>query len=476
MPSGDCCALCSQSLTSTCHFARCCNCHSFAAHLDCLGFEPGSPLAENIFTYSWHCNECKRCESCNAKEDEENLILCDECDRGFHTYCCTPPLSQKPSGDWMCQLCLPSALDATPVSKSSSPVAAASLPVSPTFGGKLDTAQADTLPFAPTAEDSLVFQRIKHQVSASIGTYDSNVLSKKKNSTPNKIKRIVIGSAEIETWYQSPFPLEYVTRRGTLWMCEYCLRYCRSKETFARHAEKCLQSLHPPGNEIYRSKGISVFEVDGTIQKQYCQTLCLLAKMFLDHKTLYYDVEPFLFYILTEYGPHPTEPHRFAYHLVGYFSKEKSSTGNYNLSCILVLPSYQRKGYGFFLIDLSYLLSQREMRPGTPEKPLSDLGLISYQRYWTFKVVEYFYKVSCDQGPAGGTTSILEISIATGLLYDDAIVTLEWLGWLQKDSAAGRLVLCVPGSDELKKILGSRQMLKADSRCLRWSGGSSERM
>lgn len=31
----------------------------------------------------------------------------------------------------------------------------------------------------------------------------------------------------------------------------------------------------------------------------YCQNLCLLAKLFLDHKTLYYDVEPFLFYVLT---------------------------------------------------------------------------------------------------------------------------------------------------------------------------------
>lgn len=32
----------------------------------------------------------------------------------------------------------------------------------------------------------------------------------------------------------------------------------------------------------------------------YCQSLCLLSKLFLDHKTLYYDVDPFLFYILCE--------------------------------------------------------------------------------------------------------------------------------------------------------------------------------
>lgn len=46
----------------------------------------------------------------------------------------------------------------------------------------------------------------------------------------------------------------------------------------------------------------------------YCQNLCLLAKMFLDHKTLYYDVEPFLFYILTEVDDRGC-------HFVGYFSK-----------------------------------------------------------------------------------------------------------------------------------------------------------
>lgn len=44
------------------------------------------------------------------------------------------------------------------------------------------------------------------------------------------------------------------------------------------------------------------------------QNLCLLAKLFLDHKTLYYDVDSFLFYILTENDA-------FGCHLVGYFSK-----------------------------------------------------------------------------------------------------------------------------------------------------------
>ena len=54
--------------------------------------------------------------------------------------------------------------------------------------------------------------------------------------------------------------------------------------------------------------------MDGNANKIYCQNLCLLAKLFLDHKTLYYDVEPFLFYVLTINDNHGC-------HLIGYFSK-----------------------------------------------------------------------------------------------------------------------------------------------------------
>jgi hypothetical protein len=32
----------------------------------------------------------------------------------------------------------------------------------------------------------------------------------------------------------------------------------------------------------------------------WCQNLCYLAKMFLDHKYLYYDVDPFFFYVVCE--------------------------------------------------------------------------------------------------------------------------------------------------------------------------------
>ena len=126
------------------------------------------------------------------------------------------------------------------------------------------------------------------------------------------INKVQLGKYEIDTWYFSPYPEEY-GKQSKLWICQYCLKYMRYETTYIQHLTNCRWD-QPPGKEIYRKANMSVFEVDGYIHKLYCQNLCLLAKLFLDHKTLYFDVEPFMFYILTEVD-------KYGCHIVGYFSK-----------------------------------------------------------------------------------------------------------------------------------------------------------
>ncbi|KAJ3607332.1 hypothetical protein NHX12_024384 [Muraenolepis orangiensis] len=206
----------------------------------------------------------------------------------------------------------------------------------------------------------------------------------------NMIKTILFGRYELDTWYHSPYPEEYA---------------------------KCVWK-HPPGDEVYRKGSISVFEVDGKKNKIYCQNLCLLAKLFLDHKTLYYDVEPFLFYVMTEAD-------NTGCHLVGYFSKEKNSFLNYNVSCILTMPQYMRQGFGKMLIDFSYLLSKVEEKVGSPERPLSDLGLISYRSYWKEVLLRYMCNFQ------GKEISIKEISQETAVNPVDIVSTLQSLQMLK---------------------------------------------
>ncbi|XP_037111810.1 histone acetyltransferase KAT7-like isoform X2 [Syngnathus acus] len=232
----------------------------------------------------------------------------------------------------------------------------------------------------------------------------------------NMIKIIVFGRYELDTWYHSPYPEEYA-RLGRLYMCEFCLKYMKSQTILRRHMAKCVWK-HPPGDEIYRKGNISVFEVDGKKNKIFCQNLCLLAKLFLDHKTLYYDVEPFLFYVMTEVD-------NTGCHLVGYFSKEKNSFLNYNVSCILTMPQYMRQGYGKMLIDFSYLLSKVEEKVGSPERPLSDLGLISYRSYWKEVLLRYLNNFQ------GKEISIKEISQETAVNPVDIVSTLQSLQMLK---------------------------------------------
>jgi len=266
------------------------------------------------------------------------------------------------------------------------------------------------------------------------------------------INTIEFGKYLIETWYYSPYPEDH-SKCSKLYICEFCLKYMKKKTTLLRHKEKCTLR-HPPGNEIYRKDNLSVFEVDGSVNKIYCQNICLLAKLFLDHKTLYYDVEPFLFYILTEVDERGC-------HMVGYFSKEKNSPDDFNLACILIMPPFQRKGYGKFLIAFSYELSKLEGKVGTPEKPLSDLGLLSFRSYWTEVLLNILKEHK-------GNLSIKDISAKTSIKTDDIISTLQSLH-LIKYWKGQHIISVTPKVVEEHMKNFQRKTRLIDPDCLRWT-------
>ncbi|VDD79763.1 unnamed protein product [Mesocestoides corti] len=272
------------------------------------------------------------------------------------------------------------------------------------------------------------------------------------------IEWIQIGRHRIKPWYFSPYPFELISS-SCIFICEFCLKYLKSENCLRRHLTKC-QFRHPPGNEIYRKLPHSFFEIDGRKNKVYAQHLCLLAKLFLDHKTLYYDTDPFLFYVLCEIDV-------YGYHLVGYFSKEKESSEDYNVACILTLPPYQRKGYGKLLIEFSYELSKIEGKLGSPEKPLSDLGLLSYRSYWTAAIMEILLSIKPSEPGQESGISINELVERTNMKRDDVIATLSYLNVLYYVKGQYIIFLSKENIDAYQRSLAKR-LVRIDASCLHW--------
>jgi histone acetyltransferase MYST1 len=237
------------------------------------------------------------------------------------------------------------------------------------------------------------------------------------------VNHIELGEFQMETWYFSPLPKELLGSTGlleVLYVCEFSFNmFSRKSELRRFQARIPRDQRHPPGNEIYRKGNLAMFEVDGLEEKIYCQNLCYIAKLFLDHKTLYFDVDPFLFYVLCEIDER-------GFHPVGYFSKEKYSDVGFNLACILSFPSHQRKGYGRFLIAFSYELTKKEEKVGSPEKPMSDLGQQAYKPYWASTILDFLLNESDEK-----SLSIMDISKRTSIMAEDIVFTLNMLGILK---------------------------------------------
>lgn len=204
-------------------------------------------------------------------------------------------------------------------------------------------------------------------------------------------------------------PSQFTFHSKILFICDFCLSGYEDKKSFERHVVRCTHIK--TGKCIYKDSNISMYEVDGENYKNYCRRLCQIGKFFLEHKTLFYDVEPFMFFVLF-----------YKNQFVGFFSKEKESTNN--LSCIVVLPAFQGHGYGYFLVDFSYKLSIRDGTFGTPEKPLSEQGLCVYKKYWMNAV---YKKLKCTKN-----LILKEASIEIGMTVDDFVYGMELLGFLKE--------------------------------------------
>lgn len=163
-----------------------------------------------------------------------------------------------------------------------------SLGVKSTSSPKVDNTKHVKSP--PLNEDTGISTVAELEHDEHEGLDEAQLLEHEEITKIKNISNVLFGKHFMECWYFSPFPKEFYLNGfiDCLYFCEFTFRFFRTKNELARYQKKPHLPRHPPGNEIYRDSRVSMFELDGAVEKVYCQNLCFFAKLFLDHKTLYW--------------------------------------------------------------------------------------------------------------------------------------------------------------------------------------------
>lgn len=137
-----------------------------------------------------------------------------------------------------------------------------------------------------------------------------------------------------------------------------------------------------------------------------------------------------------------------------------------------------------------YLLTRVEGKVGSPEKPLSDLGLISYRSYWKHAVMEYLSVYEGKDITLKGTlmmvfknyyrmtdllfiAPLVDMSQQTGINSTDIVSTLQLMGLL-KYWKGNHLILVPPEAKNqfIAEVKKKRKLYSdkiIDQKYLQWS-------
>lgn len=84
----------------------CCTSCGSLFHGSCLS--PPIKSAAPFVRLGWQCADCKLCQTCRQPGDDSKVVVCDSCDKCYHTYCLRNSNSvanSSPNG-WQCDSCL----------------------------------------------------------------------------------------------------------------------------------------------------------------------------------------------------------------------------------------------------------------------------------------------------------------------------------------------------------------------------------
>lgn len=231
--------------------------------------------------------------------------------------------------------------------------------------------------------------------------------------SPSKTSKITAAVSASKQYQVNP--VEKLPWLDVLYVCPYCFKFTDVKLEWEQHLNSCQFKNRLPGKVMYNDGETVIRKIKGANHKLFCQCMCLMAKFYLDNKSIFYHLDYFDFYVAYQLLDRHEVP-------MGFYSRELLSWDSNNLSCICVLPCYQKRHLGTKLIDFSYRLSDYEQQISGPEHPLSSLGRITYLKYWCKKIALNF---TYGELSTKSHVTLQMISEKTGFRVDDILQSLS---------------------------------------------------
>ncbi|KNH07420.1 histone acetyltransferase [Perkinsela sp. CCAP 1560/4] len=229
--------------------------------------------------------------------------------------------------------------------------------------------------------------------------------------------------------------VEHKPNEQKAWCCPQCLRVFHNEGSGDAHHVLCQDQL--PGIVVYRDvcRSINIHMISGKSNEEFVSRLCSLALREMPSKMENAHLENYEFYVCSvgkdflERNCHTSADNRESSMAVCAFFSRDRTREEHNLSAIVTFRPFRSLGFGFLLVDFSYLLSMERIRsrsvfralrdidvlyPG-PEFPLSSAGQRLYDRYWDYAVSKTMISTLIDQRKP--TLCVKEISCLTGIDY-----------------------------------------------------------
>lgn len=268
------------------------------------------------------------------------------------------------------------------------------------------------------------------ELGTSVSLISANGVENKSKSRKRSVTERV---KTLELDKSSPYWLD------KLYVCDYCFKYTDVELNWQSHRASCRYAtdIPPIGTLMYKDvyTPYIITRVRGFKDELFAQNLCLFGKLFLDNKSVYYNVDQFDFYIIYGQDDHLTSHNTPHFKPMGFFSKEVTAwDSDNNLACICVFPPYQRRRLGSLLIEFLYELAA--VTPGQalsgPEFPLSPYGKLSYLRFWSKRLAVILYDMVLAKVTKFNLTELAKV---TGFRKEDILMTLEFMETLCDSSS-----------------------------------------